>query len=188
MKKNQGFGKNPKEEGKNQNRVLVNPVQPSNFTNVWNNQNPPSLQIRNPNMSTILSNYITGQNITNQQNQIVLRQDKFIGGYKVIQKLGTGLSSKVYLVEKEGVRYALKKFNIIPGMECETQDKIRYLFEREIEFLKLNNRNIIKYLSANKQESFLIIEYMKSINKQMELLKIIIWKILRKIMQCYLRK
>jgi len=122
--------------------------------------------MRDPNVSTMPTQSIMSGNNNSNQNQNVKSKNKSIGGYKIIESLGIGLTGKVYLAEKDGYAYALKKFNIIKDFSSEKQDQIQYLFEREIEFVqKLNNRNIIKYFSYDRENSFLIMEYMKGINK-----------------------
>lgn len=80
-----------------------------------------------------------------------------IGGYKVVRKLGSGGSAVVYLVEKEGKRFALK---LLKGV---MEESSRHRFESEQKILAtLNHPNIARFIEGgftNEDIPYVIMEF-----------------------------
>jgi len=65
-----------------------------------------------------------------------------IAGYKLLRRLGAGGFAQTFLAEKDGKHFALKLFHELPSGEAAVR------FEREIEALKLDHTNLVRYIDS----------------------------------------
>ncbi|HEX5364732.1 MAG TPA: serine/threonine-protein kinase, partial [Gallionella sp.] len=90
-----------------------------------------------------------------------------IGNYSIVEQIGTGASSNVYLAIEEGnfVSVAIKQLR----KTCQTEP-YRRLMSNEVALVgKLHHKNIVRLLSANfteKSGPYLVMEYIRGVSLQ----------------------